>query len=52
MSHELFNIGTLDDELSLFKNVFNARTVMDHIVMARCSNPQCLPKRLLHSESR
>lgn len=29
MSDELFNIRALRDELSLFKNFFTARTVMD-----------------------
>lgn len=41
MSDELINIRALSDELSLFKNFFSARIVIDLIVMVTCSNPQC-----------
>lgn len=52
MYDELFNIGALNDELSLCKNFFSARTVMDLIVMATFCNLQCLQKKLLYPESR
>lgn len=34
-------------ELSLFKNFFSARTVMNLIVIATCSNLQCLPEKVV-----